>query len=51
MLAAWFKGKNFDLILTDAIASDDGNSQVGPALAVINARQVVETVNIVGALP
>jgi len=32
-LAAWFKGKSFDLILTGAIASDDGNSQVGPALA------------------
>jgi electron transfer flavoprotein beta subunit len=33
VLAAWFKGKSFDLILTGAIASDDGNSQVGPALA------------------
>lgn len=33
VLAAWFKGKTFDLILTGAIASDDGNSQVGPALA------------------
>jgi electron transfer flavoprotein beta subunit len=33
VLAEWFKGKNFDLILTGAIASDDGNSQVGPALA------------------
>ena len=34
VLAAWFKGKTFDLILTGAIASDDGNSQVrtaGPA--------------------
>jgi electron transfer flavoprotein beta subunit len=33
VLAAWFKGKSFDLVLTGAIASDDGNSQVGPALA------------------
>ncbi len=33
VLAEWFKGKTFDLILTGAIASDDGNSQVGPALA------------------
>ena len=33
VLAEWFKGKKFDLILTGAIASDDGNSQVGPALA------------------
>jgi electron transfer flavoprotein beta subunit len=33
VLAGWFKGKTFDLIVTGAIASDDGNSQVGPALA------------------
>ncbi len=33
VLAAWFKGKSFDLIVCGAIASDDGNSQVGPALA------------------
>jgi len=33
VLAAWFKGKNFDIIFTGAIATDDGNSQVGPALA------------------
>ena len=33
VLAAWFKDKRFDLIVTGAIASDDGNSQVGPALA------------------
>jgi len=33
VLAAWFKDKKFDLIFTGAIASDDGNSQVGPALA------------------
>jgi len=33
VLAEWFRGKTFDLICTGAIASDDGNSQVGPALA------------------
>ena len=33
VLAAWFRDKKFDLIVTGAIASDDGNSQVGPALA------------------
>jgi electron transfer flavoprotein beta subunit len=33
VLAEWFKGKTFDLIFTGCIASDDGNSQVGPALA------------------
>ena len=33
MLAAWFKDKSFDIIVAGAIASDDGNSQVGPALA------------------
>jgi electron transfer flavoprotein beta subunit len=33
VLAEWFKSKTFDLIFTGAIASDDGNSQVGPALA------------------
>ncbi len=33
VLAAWFKGKSFDLVLCGAIASDDGSSQVGPALA------------------
>ncbi len=33
VLAEWFKGKNFDLILTGAIATDAGNSSVGPALA------------------
>lgn len=33
VLVEWFKGRKFDLILTGAIASDDGNSQVGPALA------------------
>jgi electron transfer flavoprotein beta subunit len=33
VLAAWFKEKKFDVIFTGAIASDDGNSQVGPALA------------------
>jgi electron transfer flavoprotein beta subunit len=33
VLADWFKGKSFDLIVTGAIASDDGNSQIGPALA------------------
>ncbi|MEO0078077.1 MAG: electron transfer flavoprotein subunit beta/FixA family protein [candidate division WOR-3 bacterium] len=33
VLAEWFKGKNFDLIMTGAIATDAGNSSVGPALA------------------
>jgi electron transfer flavoprotein beta subunit len=33
VLASWFKGKSFDLVLCGAIASDDGSSQVGPALA------------------
>jgi len=33
VLAAWFRDKKFDLIFTGCIASDDGNSQVGPALA------------------
>lgn len=32
-LAEFFKGKSFDLIFTGCIASDDGSSQVGPALA------------------
>jgi electron transfer flavoprotein beta subunit len=33
VLAGWFKGRSFDLILTGAIATDAGNSSVGPALA------------------
>jgi len=33
VLAEWFKGKSFDLIMTGAIATDAGNSSVGPALA------------------
>jgi electron transfer flavoprotein beta subunit len=33
VLAEWFKGKTFDLIMTGAIATDAGNSSVGPALA------------------
>ena len=38
VLADWFKSRNFDLILTGAFASDDGNSQVGPALAELLGR-------------
>jgi len=33
VLAAFFRGRRFDIIMTGCIASDDGNSQVGPALA------------------
>ncbi|MFO7649880.1 MAG: electron transfer flavoprotein subunit beta/FixA family protein [bacterium] len=33
VLAEYFRGKSFDLIFTGCIASDDGSSQVGPALA------------------
>lgn len=38
VLAAWFKGRSFDVIFTGAIATDDGNSQVGPALAELLGR-------------
>jgi electron transfer flavoprotein beta subunit len=33
VLAQYFRDKSFDLIITGCIASDDGSSQVGPALA------------------
>jgi electron transfer flavoprotein beta subunit len=33
VLSGFFSGKSFDLIFTGCIASDDGSSQVGPALA------------------
>lgn len=33
VLAQYFRDKSFDLIFTGCIASDDGSSQVGPALA------------------
>jgi electron transfer flavoprotein beta subunit len=38
VLAAWFKDKSFDLVMCGAIATDDGNSQVGPALAELLGR-------------
>ena len=38
VLAGFFKQHNFDLVLCGAFASDDGNSQTGPALAELLGR-------------
>lgn len=38
VLAGFFAGKQYDLILCGAFASDDGNSQIGPALAELLGR-------------
>jgi electron transfer flavoprotein beta subunit len=38
VLASFFTDKNFDVVMCGAIATDDGNSQVGPALAELLGR-------------
>lgn len=38
VLAAWFRPRSFDIIMTGCVATDDGNSQVGPALAALLDR-------------
>jgi electron transfer flavoprotein beta subunit len=38
VLAEFFKKQNFDVIFCGAIATDDGSSQVGPALAELLGR-------------
>jgi electron transfer flavoprotein beta subunit len=38
VLADFFQGRQFDLIMCGAIATDDGNSQIGPALAELLGR-------------
>ncbi|MEO0074398.1 MAG: electron transfer flavoprotein subunit beta/FixA family protein [candidate division WOR-3 bacterium] len=35
VLAGFFSGRRFDVIMTGCVATDDGNSQTGPALAAL----------------